>query len=306
MDKHRRIEAVLNLQPVDRLPCSCWLQSHRNVYGIQAAEEYVRFYKEYDWDFIKIENGLPYNLPAGLEALSRPSDFSKLGPLRANGGNYRKYIDTLRLVRKAIGKRAIVLASVPNPWAVGMQAAGGALAECFQRWPRKVSRGLEVIAANTAKLAKACLRAGADGLFYRVEGACRGGLAPALYAQIVRPLDLTVLATVSEAKLNILSIQGAGIHFESFIDYPVHVLNWNVFNNEISLNRGKHISGKCVLGGINADGPIARGDTVEIVEEVRNAVDETDGTGLIIGPSAPIPYNVAPRDLKVIRAAVER
>jgi len=307
MDKRRRIEAALKFEPVDRLPCSCWVQNHiRGLTGAQAAAEYVRFYKEYDWDFIKIENYLPYDLPRGLDAIARPSEFDKLGPLRTNGGSYRKYIDIVGHVRKMIGKRAIVLATVCNPWATGMQIARGALAECLERWPRKVSRALNVIAENTAKLAKACLRAGANGLFYRAEGACRDGLEPGLYAETVRPLDLAVLEAASEAKFNVLNMDGAGVHFELFADYPVDVLNWDVFRNAVALDQGKRISGKCVLGGINPNGPIARGDTVEVVEEVRNAVDETDGTGLIIGPSAPVPCDVAPRDLKVIRAAVER
>jgi len=308
MDKLTRILSAIACKPVDRIPCACWLENAGGLdTDIDRVSQLTSFYNEYDWDFLVIGDWLPYDVPPPLEILTRPGEFGKLKSLRTNAGNYRKRIDTIKLVRKALGKKALIIVTIANAWATGMQITNGMLSELYSQWPNRVKKGLAVIAANTAKYAKACIRAGANGIFYRVEGATHNGLGADEYGECLRPFDIDCLNDVaSDTIFNVLSIAGVDIHFEMLCDYPVHALNWNIFKNQVGLAEGKNISGKCVLGGINPDGPIADGDTIGVVEEIRDAVDETDGIGLIIGPGNPVSASVARRDLKVIRAAVER
>ena len=307
MDKSARVMAALRKKAVDRIPCSCWMHfGPDEKHGPGAVEAHAGFFKKYDWDFLKVMNDLPYDLPTGLEKITRPADLDRLKTLRMNSGSFRLHLDTLALLRKSLGKKVLMATTIFNPWAVAMKFSDGQIAEMAAKSPKKVKKALEIIGSNLARFAQACLENGADGIFLALEGARRGQLSSAAYCEIARPFDLMVLEAVKEAPLNILHLHGPHVYFDLCADYPVSVFNWDVFQGNISLSEGKAKTGKCVAGGINPQGAIAAGDTVEVVVEIRNAVDETDGLGLIVAPGCAVPPNVRPQDLKVIRAALER
>jgi len=307
MDKQGRVLAALSSKAVDRVPCSCWTAfSSDSRCGPAAAKVHEAYFKTYDWDFLRAMNELPYDRPGNIDSFTRPADFDQLGTIRANSGNYRLQIETLRLIRKSLGKRVLIAASVPNCWTVGEELADGHLTAMFSRWPRKIAKALQVIAANTARFAKACLKAGANGIFFIASGAGRGGLSPENYGSTIEPLDRAILQGVNEAPLNILYAAGPEVNLRVFADYPVPAVSWDTFRGSTTLAEGKHITGKCVVGGVDHLGALVSGKTVQVVDEVRNAVDDTDGLGLMIAPTGVVAADVQPRDLKVIRAAVER
>src|SRR5207247_7407052 len=92
--------------------------------------------------------------------------------------------------------------------------------------PKAMDAGLAAIAETLDVYARACVDAGADGLFYATNVARRDGLSPEECRRFQRPHDLRVLAAVARAPFNLLHVCGPGIHFDEFADYPVAAFSW--------------------------------------------------------------------------------
>jgi hypothetical protein len=88
-------------------------------------------------------------------------------------------------------------------------------------------RALDAIAQTLAAYGKACLDAGADGIFFAtVEWATYDAATAEQYAEFGRPYDLRVLAAAQEARLNVLHVCRKHNMAKSMLDYPVHAFNW--------------------------------------------------------------------------------
>ena len=99
---------------------------------------------------------------------------------------------------------------------------------CFARTALLLQAALTAIASSLAAFARACIQAGADGIFLAVrdDWVDRPENGAGLYDQMVRPLDLDILAAVAGAPFNILHVCGRPLDLEAFARYPAHVLNW--------------------------------------------------------------------------------
>src|SRR5437667_19986 len=148
--------------------------------------------------------------------------------------------------------------------------------------------GLAAIAETLDVYARACVDAGADGLFYATNVARRDGLSPEECRRFQRPHDLRVLAAVARAPFNLLHVCGPGIHFDEFADYPVAAFSWALGGSNPSLAEVHRRTGKAVVGGLPAKPEIASMTEKEIAARARRAVDEVGGRALLLGPDCSI------------------
>ena len=85
-----------------------------------------------------------------------------------------------------------------------------------------------------------------------------------------------------------LHLHGENPMFELQARYPANVLNWHDRRAAPHLAEGEQQSGRCVCGGIN-ERQVAERSPTAIAKEARDAVAQTGGRHLIVGPGCVIP-----------------
>jgi uroporphyrinogen decarboxylase len=309
MTKRERVLRALRGEPVDRVPLSFW--QHHFVAENSAeglAAETRRLARTFDWDYLKPQSraqsfaemwGLTYR-PSIERArefeithapLAQAADVARLVPADPRGGALGEQLEALRLIRGTVGADVPMIWTVFAPMMVMAYLLRGgreqALGICRTE-PKAVEAGLGAIADTLAAYARACLDAGADGLFYATNVARADGLTPSECRRFQRPFDLRVLDAVAAAPFNLLHVCGAAVHFDEFADYPVTAFSWALAPGNPSLAEGHRRTGRAVVGGLPAKPEIAAMSGQAVAGRVRRAIDEMNARWLLLGPDCSI------------------
>jgi uroporphyrinogen decarboxylase len=309
MTKRQRVMAALRGEPVDRVPLAFWLHNFATENSAKGlADETTRLLHRFDWDFLKPQSraqcfaemwGLTY-APSTDKAhpytVTRTpiADAAGLGALRPadpTTGALGEQLEALRLIRAAVGPEIPIIWTVFSPLMVlpflvhGGRDAALALARSA---PRETEAALGAMAETLAAYARACLAAGADGLFYATNMATESLVSAQECRRWQRPFDLRVLGAVAAAPFNLLHVCGTGIHFDEFADYPVTAFSWATVPGNPSLDTVHVRTGKAVVGGLPAKPEIASMKAEELATRARRAVDEMSGRWLLLGPDCSI------------------
>jgi uroporphyrinogen decarboxylase len=221
----------------------------------------------------------------------------------AQGGLGAQLACLREVVRQAAG-RVPVIQTVFNPLSQAKNLCGPkALREHLERNPEALRAGLDIIARTAARFARACIDAGADGIFLAVQHAVRAFCTEAEYRQWGEPDDRAILDAAQGSWLNVLHLHGKDVHFSLAADYPVQIVNWHDRETEPSLAEGRRLSEKTVCGGWRQWETMAVGDPKRVEAEARDAIRQTGGRNLVLGTGCVTPI-IAPRSC--LKAASRR
>jgi uroporphyrinogen decarboxylase len=159
------------------------------------------------------------------------------------------------------------------------------------------------VAETLAAYAKACLDAGASGVFFAtVEWATHDNATAEQYQEFARPYDLQVLAAIADADLNVLHVCRKNNMLDSLLDYPVHVFNWASRQpGNPSLKDVLKKTEKAVMGGVAVE-TMREGTPEKVTEEVKEARAQTKGRRFLLAAGCSIPPQTPEANL---RAALE-
>jgi len=309
MTRRERVQAALRGEPVDRVPLSFWQHNFVTENSAKGlADETLRLAGTFAWDYLKPQAraqgfaemwGLTYR-PSTDRArefvvthtpLADAAEVARLAPVDPRRGALGEQLEALRLIRAAIGPDTPIIWTVFAPMMVMTYLLRGgreqALGLCRTE-PKAMEAGLAVIAETLTGYARACLEAGADGLFYATNVARADGLSARECRRFQRPYDLCVLAAVAQAPFNVLHVCGPAVHFDEFVDYPVTAFSWALTGGNPSLADGLRRTGRAVVGGLPAKPEIATMSAPALAARVRRAIEETGGRRLLLGPDCSI------------------
>ena len=309
MTKRERVTAALRGATVDRVPLAFWLHNFATENSAKGlADETLRLLRRFDWDFLKPQSraqcfaemwGLTY-AASGERAqpftvthapVADAGDLARLRPADPQTGALGEQLEALRLIRAAVGPDVPIIWTIFAPMMVlPMLCRGGrdqALA-LARSAPRETEHALGVMTDTLADYARACLDAGADGLFYATNVATRSLMTAAECRRWQRPWDLRVLEAVAGAPFNLLHVCGTGILFEEFADYPVTAFSWATVPGNPGLDAVHVRTGRAVVGGLPAKPEIASMTADALVARTRRAVEEMSGRWLLLGPDCSI------------------
>jgi uroporphyrinogen decarboxylase len=170
--------------------------------------------------------------------------------------------------------------------------------------PAAVQHAFEAITETLGAYARACLAAGADGLFYATNMATRDLATPEECRRFQRPWDLSILAAAASAPFNLLHVCGAGVHFDEFVDYPVPAFSWATVPGNPTLSDGHERTGRSVVGGLPAKPGIAAMTAEALAGRARAAIREMDGRWLLLGPDCSINPDTPEPLMHAVGAAV--
>jgi uroporphyrinogen decarboxylase len=309
MTKRERVEAALRGDPVDRVPLSFWLHNFVTENSAEGlAGETLRLARVFEWDYLKPQSraqgfaemwGLTYRPSTGRAVpytvirapLLGAADLGRLAPVDPRQGALGEQLAALAMIRAGVGADVPIIWTVFSPLMVMPFLLGGGRAQTLEiarTDPRAMEHGLSVIAETLTAYARACLEAGADGLFYATNVATRDLMSAAECRRFQRPYDLRVLAVARGAPFNLLHVCGSGVHFDEFADYPVTALSWATVAGNPSLAEGRRRTGRAVVGGLPAKPEIALMTADEVAARARAAIAEMNGRGLLLGPDCSI------------------
>jgi uroporphyrinogen decarboxylase len=309
MTRRERVTAALRGEAVDRVPLSFWLHNFAAENSAEdLAAETVRLAQTFGWDFLKPQSraqcfaemwGLTY-APSRERAtpftithapVDGVSDLVRLAPVDPETGALGEQLQALRAIRARVGADTPIIWTIFAPLMVlpflvrGGRERALALARAE---PAATGRALAAIADTLAAYARACLAAGADGLFYATNVATRELIGADECRRWQRPHDLRVLEAAQGAPFNLLHVCGTGVHFDEFVDYPVTALSWATVPGNPSLREGHRRTGRAVVGGLPAKPGIATMTPGALAERARAALHEMGGRWHLLGPDCSI------------------
>jgi uroporphyrinogen decarboxylase len=196
-----------------------------------------------------------------------------------------------------------ILQTVFSPLTTARKLRGEAQVEDLRKHPDALAAGLRVITEVTIEFSLAALKAGAHGLFFATQLATTDVLTEEEYRKFGVSFDLTVLNAVkSETRINMLHLHGMNVMFDLLASYPVELVNWHDRLTAPDLKNGvKKIKG-AVIGGIEESRFIVSASEAELRAQVRDAIAQTGGRRLVVGPGCVAA--IATREAN-IRAIVE-
>jgi len=308
MTRTERVQAAVHGEPVDRLPVCFWHHFQPEGSGLKLAEETLRFFdEEYDLDITKLMPDLPYPFPR--HAIQKPNDWRLVEPIDiARSRFFRQRVEAVEVLRDELGYETPIIVTLFSPLTEALYFAADR--DRFFAHAKEaaavVHEALSIIAENLRAHIRDVIDAGADGVFFALQGCSTAIMPEALYREFGRPYDLIALQGAVNGWLNVLHIHGEqDLMFDLVLDYPVQVLNWSDRTAGPSLREARGMTSKCLMGGWNENGAIAHGPDEKILEEAKDAVAQTGGRKLILAPGCSVPDDTDPRWLHYARDIVD-
>lgn len=306
MNKIERIRSVLSGAAPDRTPVAFWTHFPQDARtGKAMANAHVEFYRRSQGDILKVMNDNPYQL-VGVSRIDQPSDWRRLRPEPRHSPGRRQYLDGLQRILDEVGHEVPVIVTVFNPFATANDNRAGVLdfsdasftgiSHDLRADPESTLAGLRVIAESLGEFSRACIDAGAMGVFFSANGGERDRFRDEEFEKWVMATDRMVLDAARDAgaQCNVLHVCGARQRLSAYRDYPAQIVNWAHELDNPSLQAGARMLGRAILGGLDAQGPLTRGSRKEIETEVRQVLASAPAPAFVLGAGCAVHGDVSP------------
>jgi len=321
MDHWQRIEAAAAGEAADRLPISLWRHfPEDDLDPAKLAAHMVRWQREWDFDLVKFMPSGTYGIEDwgattayhgaanGARAvvrtgLARTEDWARLARLDPRRGVLGRQVEALRLAARELGGDAPILQTVFSPLTTARKLAGERMFADMRRAPEALEAGLRIITEVTIEFALASLQAGAHGIFFATQCASYRVATEAEYLRFGKRYDLELFAALAgRTRFDLLHVHGEDVMFDVVADYPVRLLNWHDRLTAPTLGAASKRFPGLLVGGLEESRTLAGGPADAIAAQVRDAIAQTGGRRLMIGPGCVLLVATPPAH---VRAAVD-
>jgi uroporphyrinogen decarboxylase len=325
MTKRERVLAAVARRPVDRPPVAFW----RHVPEVDhrpegLAQAMLDFHRRWDLDLVKIMSSGVYCVEdwgcrvayqgavsgakqCAEHAVRARGDWARIRPLDPGIGALGRELEAVRLIRKGRVDDAPILMTLFSPLTIALKLAGDRVREDLRADEAAVRPALEAITETMVRYAAAALEAGADGLFFATQTGAPAFITREENARWGAPYARRVLEAVqSRSALTLLHIHGLDVYFDQLTALPVEAVNWHDRLTAPTLGEGRRRFAGAVVGGLGESTTLRRGPVTAIADEVRDALRQTEGVGVIVGPGCVVPLDVPDAHLAVVVETVRR
>jgi uroporphyrinogen decarboxylase len=312
MSRRERVLAALNREPVDRVPYAVWRHfpsvDHSPAGLAQAT---LRFHERYGSDFLKITPRGGYAVeawgcvegdavredghrPCASCAVRAPGDWKKIRALDPGAApGYTEEIETI--IRLGFDRRigdAFVVPTLFSPLSLAKKLSGDRLRHDLREHPDAVIGALEAITETLIAFALLALTEGVSGIFYSIQAASRSANSDEDYARFGEPYDRRLLEAIeSRSSLTIIHGHGDALMFDRLASLPGHAWNWDDRATPPSLREARGQVPGAVIGGLHQWKTLRDGTPEQAAAEAKDAIAQTEGTGLIVAPGCVLPMN---------------
>ena len=324
MSRRERIAAAVNRQPVDRVPYAVWRHFptvDRSPAGLAQAS--LRFHERYGSDFLKLtpRGGFAVEAwgcvesdevrpdghrPCARCAVRDADDWKKIRALDPGSApGWSEQIEAI--IRLGFDRRigdAPVLPTLFSPLSLARKLSGERLDADLRERPDDVIGALEAMTETLVRFADLALGEGAAGIFYSIQAASLRQHSAETYARFGEPYDRQVLESVAgRSLLTVVHCHGSDLMFDRLAQLPGHAWNWDDRTPPPTLAEGAARVPGAVIGGLDQWKVLRDGTPEEAVAQMRDAVAQTRGTGLIVGAGCVLAMNTPDANVAaVVRA----
>jgi uroporphyrinogen decarboxylase len=309
MMNHRdRIEKAIHRERVDSIPVAFWRHFPVDDQNAQSlAKSTLAFQELFDFDLIKVTPSSSFCLmdwgardvwqgnPEGTRdylepVIKKPEDWESLKLLDPQKGYLGRQLECLKMIKSRVNGDTPIIQSIFSPLAQAKNLAGKSdLQYHLRNYSDNFKVGLDIITKTTARFIEECIKIGIDGLFFAVQHASYDLLSEEEFIIFGKYYDSKLFELMGSFWLNMLHIHGKNIMFDAVSEYPVQIVNWHDRETDPALKTGKANSKGAVCGGVGRIDSMVLGDSQNIKNEIDDAIQKTDGTGLIIGTGCVLP-----------------
>jgi uroporphyrinogen decarboxylase len=322
--KRKRLEATISGAAPDRVPVALWRHwpgDDQDAAALAAA--HLKWQQDYDWDVLKVGPASSYSvvdwgvqdrwvghIEGTREYTHRPiqqaEDWATLQPLDPQQGMLATQLETLRLVKAAVGERVPVLATVFAPLSQAKHLANNEpMLSHLRSQPTLFRQGQETILESTLRFIEAARKTGIDGIFYAVQHARYPLLSQEEYEMWGRPYDLQILNAVKDLWLNIVHLHSTDVMFNLVAAYPTQFLNWHDREAGISLRDGLQQFRGAASGGVD-HWSLHQESPGQATAEAKDAMLQTNGRRLLLGTGCVAMTTTPLRNIRALREAVNQ
>lgn len=287
------------------------------------AEAMLAFQRKWDLDFVKVMSSGVYCVedwgcrvayqgsPNGAKqctehGVRERKDWARVRPLDEGAGALGRELEAVRLVARGRADDAPILHTLFSPLTVARKLAGDRMVADLRAEPGAVEPALDAIADTMARHARAALDAGADGLFFATQAAVPDVLTEEETARFELPRMRRILDAVGDrSALTLLHVHGRDVYFDRAAALPVHAMNWHDRLTTPRLGDGHRRFAGAVVGGLSEQRTLQAGPPDAVGAEVKDAIAQTGGRGVIIGPGCVLPLATPDAHLAAVVAAVK-
>ena len=325
MTKRERLQATLARRPVDRPAVAFWRHAPDVDHTAQGlATAMLDFHRRWDVDLIKVMSSGVYCVedwgctvayagsPNGAKqctthAVNAPADWARIKPLDPGAGALGRELDAVRLIARGRHDDAPILHTLFSPLTIARKLAGDRLVDDLRVAPAAVLPALEAITDTMIRYVDAALDAGADGFFFATQTGSAEVLTEPENAEFGAPFARRVLERArGRSLLTLLHVHGRRIFFDQLAALPVDAINWHDRLTPPTLADGKRRTSGAVVGGLDENATLQSGPPAAIAAEVEDAIRQTGGAGLIVGPGCVLPLATPDAHLAAVVDAVKR
>lgn len=320
--KRKRLEAVLRGDLPDRVPVALWRHwpgDDQDAHALAAA--HLKWQQDYDWDVLKIGPASSYSvIDWGVKdrwvghiegtrqfthrPIQKPEDWAKLQPLNPHGGMLGAQLETIRLVKTAVGDSVPILATIFAPLSQAKNLADKEpMISHLRSEPALFRQGQDTILETTLRFIEAAKEIGIDGIFYATQHARYPLLSREEYEMWGRPFDLKILNAVQDLWLNMVHLHSTDVMFDLVANYPVPLLNWHDRETGITLKAGLEQFSGAASGGID-HWTLHEESPENTVAEAKDAIEQVNGRRLLLGTGCVAMTTTPLRNIRALRESV--
>ncbi len=323
-NKHKRLEAAIAGEAVDRLPVALWRHWPGDDQDAQAlAAAHITWQKAYDWDFVKVSPSSNYPLKDwGVESVwegniegtrtytrhvvTDPAGWAELPLLEPGKGMLAVQIEALRLIGEALGPEIPFLTTIFSPLSQAKNISGGAAMLSHMRQDSdSFQAGLKTVTESTLRFIEAAKKTGISGIYYAIQHNRYHLMSPVEYQIFGQPYDEEILGFANDLMMNVVHVHGEEAYLDIVADYPVEVVNWHDREAPAGLAQGlKQICG-AANGGVSR-WSLHQESPERALAEAVDAVRQTGGKRFILGTGCVIMITTPTRNIRALREFVDR
>jgi uroporphyrinogen decarboxylase len=324
MTKAERVAAALSRRPVDRPPVAFW----RHVPDVDhtargLADAMLAFHRRWDLDLIKVMSSGVYCVEdwgcqvayqgavngakvCTRHAVQARTDWARIKPLDVGAGALGRELEAVRLIAGGRGDDAPILHTLFSPLTIARKLAGDRVATDLREAPDTVIPALDAIGETVARYAAASLEAGAEGLFFATQAANPESFTREEHDRFDLLHVRRILRFVQgRSRLTMLHAHGDTPYLDAFPGAAIHAINWHDRTTSPDLATAAKQFPVALVGGLNQQQTLRKGTPSAVAAETRDAIAQTGGVGLIVGPGCVLPLDVPDANLEAVVTTVK-
>lgn len=323
MNKTERIRAAIEGKIPDRVPYAFW--SHFPEVDRDPellTQTTIKFVSDFDTDLIKIMSNGMYAVEdfgctcdfsdvarGGVAKITKTpigvfDDWAKIEPLPPTAPALSRELRTLSLIVKELGGKAPILFTVFSPLTIAEKLSCGKLrAHLDGGGGKSLHRALAAMAETVRDLSAKAIEMGADGVFFATQTGTRSRFTPEEHAEYGVRYDMEALKGASKGWCNAIHLHGEDVYFEEYLDYPVQILNWHVWETAPEIDKAARKTDKCLMGGLKRFS-ITENKKDELTAQVWASMAQSGGRRHILTPGCVVRLPVPPDALQHIATTI--